>query len=246
MALRIETAIGALLAGAITLAAAAADRPLSYPVRHQHWRNGGSGVLRISENSITFEEGGKDQKHSRTWRFCEIQQLAIGTSEIHLLTYEDRRWELGRDREYAFDQLPEHMAEQLYPIFRSKLDQRFVAEMADFEFQPLWRIDVKLQQRWGGTQGVLSIGEDRISYQTQKPGESRTWRYQDIESVSSSSPFELTIMGFERSGWSHSGPREFRFQLKQALPDGRYDELWRRLNASHGLRILAGAKGEPQ
>ena len=243
MALRIEIGIGALLMGVCALCGA---QPFSYEVRHRHWRNGGKGVLRITGDSISFEESGKDQKHSRAWKYGEIQQLAVGPAEIHLLTYEDQRWKLGRDREYVFDHLPAQIADELYPFFRSKLDQRFVAETADAGFQPLWQVAVKLQQRWGGSQGELLVGEDRIVYRTAKADESRTWRYKDIDNISSSSPFELTIMSAEHSGWARSGAREFRFQLKQDLAESRYDDLWRRINSSHGLQILANSKGESQ
>ena len=118
--------------------------------------------------------------------------------------------------------------------------------MADSEIHPLWRLDVKLQRRWGGSQGTLLVSADRIVYQTSKAGESRTWRYKDIDNISSSGPFELTIMSAEHSGWSRAGTREFRFQLKAELPEARYDDLWRRINSSHGLQILAKTNGESQ
>ena len=216
----------------------------SFDVRHQHWRKGGKGVLRVTGDSISFEESGKDQKHSRAWKYGDIQQLAVGGAEIHLLTYEDQRWKLGRDREYTFDHLPAHIADQLYPFFRAKLDQRFVAETADSGFQPLWQVDVKLQQHFGGSQGTLLAGDDRIVYQTGKVDAPRSWRYKDIDNISSSGPFELTIMSAEHSGWSRSNPREFRFQLKEELSESRYDDLWRRINSSHGLQILANIEGE--
>jgi hypothetical protein len=224
MAFRAQITIGALLIGALGFASA---QPFSFEVRH--------GTLRITDASISFE----DKKHSSEWKYVDIQQLSLSPDRLRLLTYEDQRWKPGLDREYVFDHLPPHMADQLYTFFRSKMGQRFIEERADVAFTPLWKTDVKLRHGRGGTQGTLLVGEDRVAYLTQSPGESRTWLYTDIDNVSSSGSFELTLMTLERSGWTRSTPREFRFQLKEPLPDARYNDLWRRLNSSKGLATFS-------
>jgi len=85
---------------------------------------------------------------------------------------------------------------------------------------------------------VLQVGSEAIVYKSEKEGESRTWRYEDIENVSSSGPFQLTVTTFERAK-SHYGDRKgFNFQLKQRLDEDRYNDLWLRLNQSKGLKIL--------
>src|SRR5512132_1589918 len=106
MALRIKTAIriAPLL---FTVAAAAQTAGMHYQVRHQHWRKGAPGTLTFTADGVTFEEQGKQAKqHSRTWKYEDIQQLELAPNRLRILTYEDQRWELGRDRDYAFDQLP--------------------------------------------------------------------------------------------------------------------------------------------
>lgn len=222
MALRTQIRIGAFLIVAVALGA----QPFTYNVGH--------GVLRITDSYISFE----DKKHSHEWKYSDIQQLSLSPERMRLLTYEDQRWKLGRDRAYVFDHLPPQMAEQLYPFLPSMLDQRFIAELSSSAVQPLWQSDVKLQRGRGGSQGTLVVGESVIVYQTKSSGQSRTWRYQDIDNLSSSGPFELTLMTFERSGWNRGTPSEFRFQLKVFLPESRYNELWRRLNAAKGLQLL--------
>src|SRR5438067_9620761 len=94
-----------LLYGAIAPLASA--QSYTFVVRHQHWRNGVMGTLRISPAGISFEEhGSKGQTDSRSWRYEEVQQLTISPSELRILTYEDSKWKLGRDREYTFDRVP--------------------------------------------------------------------------------------------------------------------------------------------
>jgi hypothetical protein len=72
---------------------------------------------------------------------------------------------------------------------------------------------------------VLEIGEDRIVFKTAQKDDSRTWRLRDIENISSSGPFDLTITTLEKP---------YRFQLKQMLSEARYNELWRKLNDTKG------------
>ena len=149
--------------------------------------------------------------------------------------YKDNRWQLGRDREYVFDKLPASLASEWYPVFRPRLDARFVAALADNQVPAEWQMPVKLVHGRGGLQGVLLMGADRVVYNSSQPGESRTWRIGDLENVSSSGLFNLTVATHERV---------FRFQLKHAMSDERYQELWMRVNQGRGLKILSRGGGD--
>jgi hypothetical protein len=232
MAFRTETKACAFLI--VWAAFACAATPRSYTVEHKHLRHGGTGVLRIDDNSISFEERGKQARHSRTWKYEDIQELILSPETLRVVTYEDNRWELGRDRVYDFDRMPAAMAADWYPVFRARLDARFVAALADETLRPEWQVPVKLAHGRGGSQGVVLVGADRVVYKSGQRGESRTWRIGDLENVSSSDAFDLTITTHER---------EFRFQLKQALNDARYQQLWTRVNQARGLQILSQAGG---
>lgn len=76
------------------------------------------------------------------------------------------------------------------------------------------------------------MGEDSIEYKSEERDASRTWPFFQIENVSSSGPFDLTITTFERDGSRFAGRRDFRFQLKVELTEDQYNALWRRLNQS--------------
>jgi len=226
MALRIEKRISALL---IVGAAATFAQPFTYQVRHQHLHGGASGTLRISAESIVFTEQSNRGKHSREWVYADLQQLSVSAGELRILTYEDRKWQLGSDRDFVFDRLPEGMPQQVYPLFARNLDQRFIAELADADANVLWRAGAKLRHGLGGSQGQLLISEGGIVYETKAPGQSRTWRFQDIDNIATAGPFDLAITTLERTDWRHAGPTEFRFELKQGLAEDRYNELWRRI-----------------
>jgi hypothetical protein len=100
-----------------------------------------------------------------------------------------------------------------------------VAALADEPAKPQWQIPAKLVHGLGGSQGVVLVGADRVVYESSRHGESRTWRIEDLENVSSSGEFDLTITTHER---------EFRFQLKHAIGEKRYQELWMRVNRARG------------
>ena len=194
------------------------------------------GTLRITAGDITFAEQGRDRKHSRAWDYRGIQQLSLSGTELRILTYEDQKWQLGRDRDFVFDRLPEGLAEQVYPLFARSLDQRFIAELADPDVHALWHTGAKLRRGLSGSEGSLLIGESAIVYQAKASGESRTWRFEDIDNIASAGPFDFVVTTLERSGWLHAGPAEFRFELKQPLTQDRYNELWRRIFRSNQAR----------
>lgn len=226
MALRIETRIGTLLA--LTLSAIWAQ-PFSGQVRHRHLHGGATGSLEIDADGIRFTEPGKKAEHSRQWSYAEIQQLSLGAAKLGILTYEDRKWQFGRDREYVFDRLPQDLAERAYPFLARNLDQRLIAELADPGAAALWQINAKLRHGLGGSQGTILISDDRIVYKAMPAGESRTWRLEDIDNIATAGPFDLAITTLEHSGSWRASPTEFRFQLKEPLAEDRYNELWRRI-----------------
>jgi hypothetical protein len=230
----------------LAVPAAFAQQELRYDAWHGHSRPphikkaGETGTLTINEAGVSFEA----KPHSWRWAYQDIQQLKLTARSLWVLTYADDKWKLGADREYQFD-LPEGKSfEAAYALLKGKLDQRFIAGLAARLDAPLWSIPVKHLLRFGGDEGILQIGVDVIVYLSAKDGESRTWRYQDIQNISSSGPFQLTITTLERAKTHYGDLKGFNFALKQPLDEKRYNELWLRLNQSKGLKILDSYRGK--
>jgi len=251
MEFRIEKRAGALLIGLVLLAPASfAQQEFRYEVWHGHSRPphikkaGNMGALAITESGISFDEtyrDGKKPKHPHVWRWVyqDIQQLEIAPKSLTVLTYKDSMWKLGADREYQFDLAGDKTFADAFQFLKGRLDQRLVAAISDHLSSILWVIPVEHLLRFGGDEGVLQVGLDSIVYTSADETHSRTWRYQDIDSISSSGPFQLTITTFERAKTHYGNLKGFNFELKQRLEDARYNELWLRLNQSKGLRILS-------
>ena len=219
----------------LTLASLAGAAELRWDVRHERMLRDRTGVLTIDEHGLSYVEKGKSVR----WEYQDIQQLLVSPEKLVLVTYKDRPWLLGIDKEFEF--FPAQGGQNFEPAYRilkHKLDQRFVAALADSNPDALWQIPVKLTGVIRGSEGVLQVGPERIIYRTEDEGKSRTWRYADIENVSTSGPFQLTLTTYERSKTHYGGWKGFNFQLKQRLDEKRFDLLWKRLNREKGLRFL--------
>jgi hypothetical protein len=242
MEFRSQKAIGALIAVVLPAAPAAfGEQQFRYEARHDHLRKGGEGKLLIDDQGVSFEESGKKgkkSKHAWRWAYGDIQQLEMSPKTLRVLTYKDNRWKLGADREYRFDLTAGGSFSDAYAFLKDRLDQRFVAVLPDKAVRAAWELPVKHLLRFGGSEGVLGFGEDRVVYTTDQKDESRTWRFADIENVSSSGPYQLTITTYERARSHYGNLKGFNFQLKRKLDDNRYNELWMKVNQTKGLKIL--------
>ena len=246
MAFRIEKRASALVTGLLLLASAGFGQALQYEARYVHGIAGHSkipGILTVMDSGIAFAEtykDGKEPKHPRAWQWAyqDIQQLKIAPKSLSVLTYKDNKWKLGAGREYRFDLVSGRTFEDAYGILESRLDQRFVMAVATNPASVLWEIPVKHLVPFGGDEGVLEVGPDRIVYKSADPSRTRTWRYEDIDNISSSGPFQLTVTTFERARLDYGSRKQFNFELKQRLDEARYNELWLKLERAKGLSVL--------
>lgn len=244
----------------MVLAPALFGQELQYNVVHNHsnwlppkvgwWppvgpRRDGSGTLVITEQGISYQETSKEKDkkpedlHHGQWNYEDIQQLLVSPQTLTIVTYKDRsKLLLGMDQQWEF-KLPQGQSfNATYDLLKNRLDQRFVAAFAEREIKPLWEIPVKLLGRLKGSEGILEVGTDRVVYRTDAKDESRTWRLEDIENVSSSGPFQLTFTTYERAKSHYGNLKGFNFQLKRALNEKHYNQLWRRVNQEKGLEFL--------
>jgi hypothetical protein len=207
-------------ASCLILAGAMWAQGAQFTVRHAHLRKGCAGVMTVDEQGVSFT-GAK--KHAWAWRYQDIQELTLAPGSIHILTYKDGKLRLGADRGYEFTgKIP---VQELYALLRGRMDQRFVAKVGQASGLPSWSLPVKHLGPVIGSEGTLAFGADAIVYSTAARAESRTWRYSDIENISSSGPFQLTITTLEKG---------FNFQLEQPITEARYNQLWLQIEKKNG------------
>ena len=203
----------------------------TYPATHDHLRGRCKGELRFNEGGVAFESARK--QHSWKVPYLDIQQAkALDTGEFRLVTYKDRKWRLGLDREYRLQVADKQFASKVGPLLEKRLERRFVSGFVEGQGRPLWELPAKHLLRLVGTEGSLAVFDDRIVYRAATPGDSRTWLLSDIDNVSTSDPYQLTIVTHERARSHYGGRKGFNFQLKQPLAEERYNDLWRWLEKS--------------
>src|SRR5579871_686761 len=168
---------------------------LSFTVTHDHGVKNCSGRLTVDESGITFDSERKD--HSRHWKFTDIQELRLTPDGMRVLTYENRRLLLGeRPFEFTMEKYPWQEVRDLVKPF---LDRRLVIEHVEVANQPaiiLFRASAKHRHVRGGCDGDLAFTADSVTYSTKEEKHSRTWTYLDIESISSSGPYRLTVVTY--------------------------------------------------
>lgn len=251
MEFRSQKAFGSVTVLALLLTPAALpQQQFRYEVWHGHSRPphikkaGNPGTLVITDKAVSFEESYAGRKkrpkhpHAWSWSYQDIQQLEVAPKSLRVLTYKDNKWKLGSDREYRFDLISDGSFSEVYRLLKDKLDQRFVAALADKDVNAAWEIPVKHLLRFSGSEGTLGFGVDRVVYATGKMDESRTWRYNDIENISTTGPYDLTITTYERARTHYGNLKGFNFQLKQKLDGARYNDVWMKINRAKGLKVL--------
>ena len=235
--------ISLLVALLAILPAGAAE--LTYEVRHRRALKNHHGVLTIGDKSVAYRQmrpEGKRKSHPKLesvqFDYQDIQELWVSSDRLRIVTYKDCKWLLGVDKEFEFFVTKGQSFDAAYAMLKDKLDRRFVSAVADPPAATLWELPVKLLGTIQGSEGILEVGQDRIVYRTDRPRQSRTWRYQDIENVSTSGRYQLTLTTYEHARTNYGSMKGFNFQLKQPLDEKRFELLWKRLNQDKGLQFL--------
>ena len=71
-----------------------------------------------------------------------------------------------------------------------------------------------------GTSGLLKIGQESIQFVSDKPADSRTWLYRDIETIGRPDSFRLRVT---------TNRETYVLELKEDLPEAAYELAWSRI-----------------
>ncbi len=202
----------------------------TFPVvlKKRLWPDGG-GRIEITEQAIAYRA--EKESESRTWNYPDIQFFdRISSREFTILTYEDQRRWLGRDKQYHFVVTEGELTDALFQTIRSRLDKpaanRVIPGLEAVEYE----VAVKHLHTFGGCEGTLRFTEDAIAYVTEKENDAREWSLaRDVRSVWSADRYRLQIHVYENNRREFSRTRVFRFALKEPLDQVFYRSLKLRL-----------------
>jgi hypothetical protein len=212
----------------LAVSARAAD--FEFVVRHVHTFKDCRGSLRFTNAGVEYRTN--QTKDARSWRYEQIRVIQVKSSTaITILTYEDQKRYLGKDRAFEFTLVERKVPADLSAFLLSKVKRpMLLTVLPEGEAKPAFEVRAKHLHTLGGAMGVLRIFEDRVVFQSEKEEDSRIWRLEDIQRFGQPDRFRFQITGsLPKTG----GPTEtYNFALLDDLPEGLYDYLWVRLNPS--------------
>ena len=215
------------------------------PVEHEHTFRDCRGTLVITPEGIEYRTAHKED--ARAWRYTDLRQIKIESStRIELVSYEDQKRMLGRDRVFKFKALEGEITSEIGRLLVERAARPVVTSVApSIEDAPAFETPVKRLHRFGGSIGRLKFYPDRLVYESvDTPSDSRHWRYGDIQNISQSDRYRFEVITFEEK---LGGPKAYNFQLRESLPTQTYDYVWARVYASkfHSGDEPSGKVGRP-
>ena len=208
----------------------AAAQSFELPVEHQRALRNCRGTLTITPEKIEYKTD--CEKDLRTWSYAELKQIKVESpTRIELVSYEDQKRMLGRDRIFKFKLLEGEISSEISALLMAKATRPLVTNvMPEAGGTPDFEVPVKHLHRFGGCMGTLRIYSDRVVYESKDmPSDSRYWRYSDIQNFSRPERFRFEIVSFENK---FGGPKAYDFQLREELPSSAYDYVWLRVYPS--------------
>ncbi len=220
------------LAGLLLASSTLQAQEVRVPVEHKRLLRDRRGELIFGETGIEYRTPKKSD--ARTWKYEDIQQLGLlGPKEVTILGYEDSKWKLGKDLFYRFTITSGEITPALWTQLQRKLKRPLVSAVIPKDITPKYTVPVKHLLGFGGTQGILEIGDEYVIYRTDAPKDSRIWRYRDISSVGTTGPYQLRLTSLDRAEGEAGAERNFVFNLKEQLTTEAYDFIWWKINGPH-------------
>jgi len=171
------------------------------------------GDLHVDAEGITFRS--TDGKTSITISMQELREAEVADAHaLRFETYEVQKWKPIERREYTFRAQPDAPVEELAQFLAARVHRPVVghyAEASQFQVPAFHR---RLRT---GTNGILRIGKDSIQFVSDKPADSRTWLYRDIETIGRPDSFRFRVT---------TNRETYVLELKAELPEPAYELAW--------------------
>jgi len=183
------------------------------------------GTLLVNDDGVEF----RSSKMLLRWPYVEIHSFDVTLHDLTLLSYQNRPWHQPGTRPFRFT-LKEPMPADVAAQFSNRVG-RPVRNGAPVPTAPAVAEIPAHRRTWsGGSNGTLRLKDDGIDYVTDGRRDSRSWRWDEIQSIANPNPYELRVEAF----------REIvEFDLKTPLSRPVFERMWDRLYAQ-GLNLSPG------
>jgi hypothetical protein len=174
------------------------------------------GDLHIDAAGVSFRSS--DGKMTVTIPMKDLRETDVADARaLRFETYEVQKWKPIERREFTFRAQPDAPVEELAQFLASRVHRPVVGHYsAASQFQ----VSAYHRRTLGGTDGTLEIGEDSIQFVSDKPADSRTWLYRDIETIGKPDSFRFRVT---------TSRETYILELKAELPEEAYQLAWRKV-----------------
>lgn len=200
----------------------------TFEVEHDHFWRSCKGTLTFSDDAVEYTTKKKD--HRRSWKYMDIQQLAIAPGRITVLGYHSRKVDFGADQAFNFKVLSGTLDDQFRKMMEIKLARPLVSSILPEPKDVQFSIPVRHKEFWGDSQGILEFGAEYVIYRSANPKASGVWKYEELLSMGSTGPFQLRLGALQKSGGEFGEEKNYVFDLKRRLTPDEYDFLWEKIN----------------
>jgi len=171
------------------------------------------GDLHIDGQAVTFRSD--DGKTTINLPMKDLREADVADPHaLRFQAFEAPKWRPFERREYVFRSGPETPVEPLAQFFSARL-YRPVA--GHYSARPEFQIPVFHRRTRGGTHGTLEIGGEAIRFVSDKPADSRTWLYRDIETIGRPDAYRFRVT---------TNRETYALELKSPLPEAAYELAW--------------------
>ncbi|MEO8053357.1 MAG: hypothetical protein ABI833_23400 [Acidobacteriota bacterium] len=171
------------------------------------------GDLHIDAEGATFRS--TDGKTTIAIPMKDLREVSV--ADAHALrfgTYEVQKWKPVERVEYTFRAQPDAPVEDLAQFLTPRVYRTVVGHYPE---ESQFQAAAYHRRARAGTAGLLKIGPESIQFVSDKPADSRTWLYSDIETIGRPDSFRFRVT---------TNRETYVLELKEALPESAYDLAW--------------------
>src|SRR5205823_14229640 len=139
------------------------------------------------------------------------------THALRFETYDVQKWRPIERREYTFRAQPDAPIEELAQFLAGRVLRPVVGH---YPAASQFKVAAYHRRTLGGADGTLEIGQESIRFVSDKPADSRTWLYRDIETIGKPDPFRFRVTTHRET---------YVLDLKAELPEAAYQLAWNKL-----------------
>lgn len=201
----------------ITFGTSQAANEFRYEVKRDKPWGTERGILTVNEQGIQYRSD--NGKTALDFPLEDIRKVDLSDpDEIRLFPYDRAKMRLTHPREYEFELREGTTRAGLTQFLAERLKRPVLGAYELANTGP--EIPAYHRHFLSGCNGVLRFGPAAVQFESKDPKHSRTWLYEDVQTVGTMDVFHFRLTTFQET---------YNFDLKERLLPEDYRTIWRRV-----------------